>query len=658
MGDRLHAPLSFLRPSFQRVACPGSGRYSAGMARRLLIGFLVYLLAGGASLAFAQQRPAPADTPGSAPGPTVPMTVLADQLVDLFPKVEGDVLEVQEGTLTLGVGRKDGARRGLDLALFREGREIKHPKTGQLLGRSEMALGHVTLTEIEEQFSRGTATATVPIVAGDRFRLSSGKIRLTLLPLAGGARDNLIEATTQELVERLNGSGRFVVSMGDSINPYLAQEGIKADEFLDGKGVKEAAARFKVENLLVLHFKRVQNRPFMEVRFFSLPGRDALVSTAFFVPPSIRTAADKDRFSSAVRDVNRPQAKPRSLLSRLLGGDLEAGSFSTGENSIPLREVARFAFPVLAMDISVQPKDKVPRVAVSDGEKVYQYRLVNQKFEPEWSFAVGTLGRVMSIQLVDLDGDGIFEVVANRYHNKAGLNSFVITAKDGKPKFLADNLEMFLFGLDAKNEGHKQTLWAQRYNSDNFFTPGQAEQVVIKKGGIVVEKPVRVPTSFRPMGAVFSNIHGKDTRALAHIDAFNRLQISLDGEDVWRSSTTVGGGYIKMELVIERGRQGSQSKFYKIEPTPLSVDLDGDGIEELVIPQNQIREGLLAVVFKGPAGYRLQSIESGFEGGITALGAYRTEDSNQPTLVAAVVRFNSFFSSSGETQIIMTIPQE
>jgi len=586
------------------------------------------------------------------------MTVLADQLVDLFPKIEGDVLEVQDGTLTLGVGRKDGARPGLDLALFREGREIKHPKTGQVLGRSEMALGRVTITEVDEQFSRGTATATVPIAAGDRFRLSSGKIRLVLLPLAGGARDALIEATTQELVERLNASGRFVVSMGDPINLYLAQEGIKAEEFLNGKGVKEAAARFKFENLLVFQFKRVQNRPFMEVRFFSLPGRDALVSTAFFVPPSIRAVSDRDRFSAATRDVNRPQAKPRSLLSRLLGGELEAGSYSTGEHSIPLREVARFGFPVLAMDISVQPKDKIPRVAVSDGEKIYLYRIVNQKFEPEWSFSVGTLGRVMSVQLVDLDGDGIFEVVANRYHNKAGLNSFVITAKDGKPRFLADNLEMFLFAVDAKNEGHKQTLWAQRYNSDTFFTPGQAEQVVIKKGGIVSEKSVRVPSSFRPMGAAFSNIHGKDTRALAHIDEFNRLQISLDGEDVWRSSTMVGGGYIKMELVIERARQGSQSKFYKIEPTPLAVDLDGDGIEELVVPQNQIREGLLAVVFKGPAGYRLQSIDTGFEGGITALGAFRTEDSNQPTLVAAVVRFNSFFSSAGETQIIMTIPQE
>ena len=651
------------RSSFQIVACPESGRYSAGMVRRLLIGTLLCLLVGGSSVGFslpavAQQRPAASDTPGQAPGNSVPMTVLADQLVDLFPKIEGDVLEVQDGTLTLSVGRKDGARPGLDLAIFREGREIKHPKTGQVLGRSETAVGRVTITEVEEQFSRGTAVATVPVAAGDRFRLSSGKIRLVLLPLAGGARDTLIEATTQELVERLNGSGRFVVSMGDSINPYLAQEGIKGDDFLDGKGVKEAAARFKFENLLVLQFKRVQNRPFMEVRFFSVSSRDPLVNTAFFVPPSVRTAADKDRFSSAARDVNRPQARPRSLLARLLGGDLEAGTYSTGENSIPLREVARFAFPVLAMDISVQPKDKIPRVAISDGEKVYQYRIVNQKFEPEWSFSVGTMGRVMSIQLVDVDGDGIFEVVANRFHTVAGLNSFVITSKEGKPKFLADNLEMFLFGVDAKNEGHKQTLWAQRFNSDNFFTPGQADQVVIKKGSIVTEKPVRVPTSFRPMGAAFSNIHGKDTRALAHIDPFNRLLISLDGEDVWRSSTVVGGGYIKMELVIPRARQGSQSKFYKIEPTPLAVDLDGDGIEELIIPQNQVREGLLAVVFKGPAGYRLQSIDTGFEGGITALGTFRTEDSIQPTLVAAVVRFNSFFSTAGETQILMTVPQE
>ena len=100
------------------------------------------------------------------------------------------------------------------------------------------------------------------------------------------------------------------------------------------------------------------------------------------------------------------------------------------------------------------------------------------------------------------------------------------------------------------------------------------------------------------------------------------------------------------------------------------MDLDGDGVEELIVPQNLVKEGLLAVVFRGPAGFRLQSVNTGFEGAITALGAFRTEDSTQPSVIAAVVRFGGgFFSSSrtpigsllrttGETQIIMTVSQE
>jgi hypothetical protein len=630
------------------------------VVRRFLTGFALALLLGPIAIALAQPKSGPSDAqaPGP-PGPTVPATVLADQLVDLFPRVEGDVLEVQGETVILSAGRKDGIRPGLEMGLFREGREIKHPKTGQVLGKTEEGLGRVTVTQVQEQFSQGTIPAGSAVKVGDRFRISAGKIRIVLLPLAGGARDSLVEAATQDLVERLNASGRFTVSMGDPINLYLSEQGIKQEDFLAGRGVKDAAQRYKFENLLVLQFRRVQNRPFMEARFFSMPSSEPLVSSSAFVPASVRALSERERFSSATRDTNRPQAKQRSLLSRLLGGDLEAGSYSSGENSIPLKEVARLGFAVVAMDIAVQPKDKIPRVVVSDGDRVYQYKIINYKVEPEWSFSTRTLGRVFSLQLADLDGDGVFEVVGNRFHVKAGLNSFILNlGKDGKPKFLIDTVESFLFAVDTKGEGVKQTLWAQRYNPDNFFTPGQADEVAVRKGNLDVVKSVRVPTAFRPMGASFSNISGKDTRALAIVDESHRLAISLDGEDVWRSSTSVGGGYTKLELVIPRGRQGDLTKFYKIEPTPLAVDLDGDGIDEIVVPQNIVKEGLLAITFKGPAGYRLQSIETGFEGGITCLGAFRSEDSVQPTLVATVVRFNNFLNISGETQIIMSVPQE
>jgi hypothetical protein len=63
-------------------------------------------------------------------------------------------------------------------------------------------------------------------------------------------------------------------------------------------------------------------------------------------------------------------------------------------------------------------------------------------------------------------------------------------------------------------------------------------------------------------------------------------------------------------------------------------------------------EGHVGIVFRGPAGYRFQSVNSGFEGVITAIGAIPGD--NPPTLIAAVVRFNTFLKGSGETQIIMT----
>jgi len=349
-----------------------------------------------------------------------------------------------------------------------------------------------------------------------------------------------------------------------------------------------------------------------------------------------------------------------SLLQRLLGGDLEAGSYSTGENSLPLREVAKFKFPVLAMDIAVAPKDKIPRMVVSDGDEIYFYKIVDQKIEPEWTKSVRSLGRVFSVQLADLDGDGVLEVIGNRYAPKVGLNSFIISTKEGKPSMAVEYVSDFLFAVDLKGQGVKQTLWSQRFNGENFFTTGQADQMTLKDGKLSTEKSVRVPASFRPMGAAFSNVMGKDTRSLALIDEFNRLAIVNEGEELWRSSTSVGGGYLTVELVdATRSSRTERSKFFKIEPTPLAVDLDGDGVDELIVPQNLVREGLLAVVFKGPAGFRLQSISSGFEGGITCLGAYRTEDATQPTIIAAVVRFSNFLTKgSGETQIIMTIPQD
>jgi len=604
--------------------------------------------------------PASAQTPAPASGPPPSqIAALVTQVTALFPKVEGDVIKVDDSQVTLSIGKRDGVVAGVELEVYREGEELKHPKTGDVLGRKEEILGRVVVDQVAEAYSTARVSKGKGMAGGDRVRVSAGKVRLTILPLSTGVRDNLIEAAVQELVDGFSRAGRFQVGMGAPIGVALGQQGVPPEQALEGKGLAQAAEKFKVEHLLVVHFKRIETKPYMEARFFSLPRAVPDVSTAFFVPPSIRPTQQGSRFSQG-GPANPPQAKQRSLLARLLGRELEAGSYSSGENSIPLKEVAKFPFAVVAIDVAVTPKDKIPRMVVSDGEKVYQYQIVNQKLEAEWSFNVRALGRVFSVYFVDLDGDGNYEVVGGRYEPNLGVNSFILGIKDGKPRFLAENLPMFLFPLDPEGKGHKNTLWAQRYSPERFFTTGQADLMAWKNGKLVTERSVRVHGSFRPMGATFSNVNGKDgARALTFIDEFNRLQVSLDGEDLWRSGTSVGGGGLTVEL-IQFGQSGrnSRSAFFKIEPTPLAIDLDGDGIDEILVPQTIVKEGLLGVVFKGPAGYRLQSIDTGFEGTITALGGFKTDDANQPTIIATVVRFKNFLKTSGDTQVIMTVPQE
>ena len=299
-------------------------------------------------------------------------------------------------------------------------------------GAAEDALGRIRVTSVQEAFSQA-ATATAPgVKPGDRFRASSDKVHLVLLPLLGGVREGLVEAAIQELVERLGATGRFRVSMGDRHQRLPLPGGHQGRGLPPGQGRAAGRAAVQGREPPGHLFQACPGQALHGGALLRLPQQDPAISTAFFVPPSIRSAAGHAgrRFSAGGGPANPPQAKQRSLLARLLGGDLEAGSYSSGEGTIPLRQVARFTFPVLAMDVAVAPADRIPRMAVSDGDQVYMYKIVEQRMEPEWTKSVRFIGRTISVQLADLDGDGVLEVIGNRYDEKVGLNSFVLAHQE------------------------------------------------------------------------------------------------------------------------------------------------------------------------------------------------------------------------------------
>ena len=375
-----------------------------------------------------------AQTPARTPAvPSGSLLAIADQVAALFPRVSGEVIEVQGSTVTVSVGKRDAVQPGLELTLVRPGRELRHPKTGELLGRTETQVGRLRVEQVFEAYSTGSVPVGTQPAPGDIARISAGKQRITVVAMVSGVRETVVEAALTEIIDALNRTGRFQVAMGDRVGVWASEQGIKPEQLLEGRGLAEAAERFKLEHVLALHFSLVQKRPFVEARFLSLPSTTALMTSTAFVPPSARTAVGQ-RFSSG-GDRNPAQPKQRSLLARILGGELEAGSYSTGENSIPLKEIGKFGFPVVSMDVAVAPKDQIPRVVLTDGDRIWLYRIVERAMEPEWTYdnRFTRPGRIMSVQLADLDGDGVLEVVANRYHADPQilLTSFILGMRAG-----------------------------------------------------------------------------------------------------------------------------------------------------------------------------------------------------------------------------------
>jgi hypothetical protein len=613
-----------------------------------------HLAAFALALALAVTSTAGAQT-GPPAGAEAPLSfkVLVDQISALYPVIKTDVVEVSGERVILAAGRAAGVQPGVELATFREGRELYHPTTKKLLGRTEEPLGRVVIREVFENYSVAAPVDGKLPAPGDQARVSAGKIVLTVVPLSSGASTRVVDSATQEFVQELDRTGRFRVVIGDQVAAYLAREKVPAVDFMNGRGVREAQQSTKAGNLLALHFTTEQGKPWVDVRVFSATRSEVLLQTAVSVPASVARRPTRDYSSGG--GAGEVKVEKRSLLAKLLSGDFETHQYSAGAAAIPIRQLATFPFIVTSLDVVTQPKDRIPRLAVTDGRRVFQYRLDHQTLTAEWTYDRLMVGSILNVQLADLNGDGVLEVVVNRQDHKAGMLSYILTTRDDKPVLLAEDIPYILVAVDEKGEGSRRVLWGQSYSEEKFYGKGGAKRFALdeKAKDISVVGPAAVNEQFRALGVTFCNIAGKDQRVMAFVDERSRLVIAQGSVQMWRSLTPVGGGGLAKAHLRDSIFNTQVDKFLPVEPHPVAVDLDGDGVDEIVVPVNQDEAGRMAVVFKGPAGFRMQVVSSGFEGMVTGLGAISNEG-GYPALLATVVKRVGLLKDSGETQLVMT----
>src|SRR5207249_10443708 len=104
---------------------------------------------------------------------------------------------------TRSAGRGQAVQPGVELVGYREGHELVHHRTKQVLGRTEEPLGRLVVAQVFENYSVATHVDGPPVKVGDRARVTAGKIRLTVVPITPPTRARVAETAVQEVLQEL-----------------------------------------------------------------------------------------------------------------------------------------------------------------------------------------------------------------------------------------------------------------------------------------------------------------------------------------------------------------------------------------------------------------------------------------------------------------------
>lgn len=78
---------------------------------------------------------------------------VATLLYNELPIIEGDIIKVDAEELFIDIGGMNGVRKGTKCVVFRQGESIKHPISGEILGKKVTRLGEIIVIQVQEKFA-------------------------------------------------------------------------------------------------------------------------------------------------------------------------------------------------------------------------------------------------------------------------------------------------------------------------------------------------------------------------------------------------------------------------------------------------------------------------------------------------------------------------
>lgn len=471
-----------------------------------------------------------------------------DAVVQDFKTIAGYVVADHDGDIIVDLGSDKRISKGDLFTVFHLGKKLTDPVTGKELGYIKTKDGVLKVVNVEAQFSYTTPVG----------------------PLKNVKRGD-------EVVRFKNIDARAVDTTGKGEHfLFSLRKALPGLDWLDTDDAKATLTFTLQDNLLVV--RDVGNTIIREYPI----GATAIVEQqkSGFAPvydadSAGGSAVDAGIVAASTAAATTAAATPGGKISY----DLETYGYEQG---------GKFDYAIKMADF-LQLQDKMHVGTISEhGVEVYvlEKGSVNRLAQVKLPFQ-----KLLAVAWWQPATGGTYLAVTSYDEDELDVSSVILKFDSNGLTVVKENFNYILGSSDVDGNGSPETLLAQNFDLDTFF--GRTfRQVRLAGNGVTTSQyDGPIPSYFRvSSGVVYQPSVGNKEQS-AFVMA-NKLFFFAGQKMVYESSKEMGGSLSAVKYVQNPDRSGSGDanpmnplfSNAQFEIRPLAVDVDLDGIREVVVP--------------------------------------------------------------------------
>lgn len=390
--------------------------------------------------------------------------IVAERLAASFPRVEGLIIGFEGDLVLIDRGRAAGVVQGMELDVFREGEEFKHPLTGETMGRLDKDLGTVRVLHVHERYAETAVikkTEKAGFRKGDRVRVSMARMIVAFPNIdVGGIGGVSARSMTKDLAAALVRTGRFEPVEDRQLRSILLSDReFMAGELADPKTLKQLADRGKIQVLLLSRLTPSADGISLDVQAYSTLTGNSIVLASAMVQSGLVT---RDKSSRG------PQSAPAAVSTVITSAETGKPKVSTSPPSgkppvasMPSDHVVlepAFDGSMTAMAVADLNGDGKRELLVAGVDRLLALRFDGSHLKSLAEYPLREKGSVVALDTLDVTGDGGAEIIMTLSADRH-VRAIVLQWVDGKLRPISERPDLVLRPLSR--DGKTARLFGQ-----------------------------------------------------------------------------------------------------------------------------------------------------------------------------------------------------